>query len=480
MLQNCLPVQAQTLTLEPARQAHLRDWPALLSQDGVLGQLTRSLKSKCKLPRILPITFADRGQVNAWYSPSQHSITVDYTLMDMVYNVFYKDPRYRERAQALALSTTRFFLLHEIGHGLIDELGVAYAGKNEDCADELAVILSSYLAGSDGQKDAQAAAQWFLLMGWGKQQDVTKVHFWDEHSFDLQRYFNILVNLEAAKPGSVPELAGKVKADRQARARQRWPGKLAAWGYHLRNSCQNLSPNIQPAPQSGKGTISLSFEETAEPDLQLIRTEMQKLPFAKHLQAFARLFVLPRDLQVVFINTREPVCRYQREQHRVAISYGWILDVGKFLGTQSTDGAQIMQILGSVMTLELSIRLQQMLIEELQIPITGEPEDAAVELLTLAWGDNPGVIPLLMDAANYFRWRAEANPFMLTYDFSSEDDLHHQRFLDLYMALYAFRPKDYEWVKGWVPEARLRRVTLEQPRKLKNWEQLIVPYVRRS
>jgi len=64
------------------------------------------------------------------------------------------------------------------------------------------------------------------------------------------------------------------------------------------------------------------------------------------------------------------------------------------------------------------------------------------------FADNPQVVPLLREAAEYYRWKARANPHMLTYDYSSEDDPHHQRFLDLYMALYVARPQQLSGSKA--------------------------------
>ena len=470
---------AQTLRIEAVQKAHFRDWSSLFRSDAVLSSHLKTVFSKVALPRPVSVTFADTGKVNAWYSPSQHSVTVDYAMADFVMAAFQKDSRFREKAEQLTQRTLRFFLLHELGHAIIAELNVPYAGKNEDCADELAVIMASQFLGEQGLLDAQAAAQWFVLVGWSKQADVTKVAFWDEHSFDLQRYYNILIDLEASHPGLLPDLSKKVAAERLNRARLRWPGKIQAWGFHLRKACPNLSQSSPlPGPQPGTGTIALRFEETSELDLAMIRQEAQKWPIQRHLQSFEKLFILPRNLEVVFVNARTPLFRYQHDLHRLAISYGWILETGKFLGGHVRDGSLLMSTLGSVLTLELSVRLQQMLIEELHIPVTGEPEDASVELLTLAFVDNPGLHKLLLEAATFYRWRAQDNPFMLTYDFSSEDDLHHQRFLDLYMSLYCRNPREYAAVENWVPADRLRRAQQELPVKLKNWERLILPYVR--
>ncbi len=489
MLKRCLvllislatAVSAQLPQVLPTNRPHLRDWPDLIGRDPVLARGLEAMRQKVRWPRPLPVRFADTGKVNAWYQPGDHSVTVDYSLLDFLYKTFDSDARYRPQAETLALRAGRFILLHELGHALMDELNLPYTGKNEDCADQLAVLLADALEGPEGRLDAQAGAQWFLLMGWNKQQDVSKVHFWDEHSFDLQRYFNVLIYLECAHPGSLPNTFQSISPERLERARRRWPRKLAAWSHHLQGRATLWAAPAQPPPPPAAVAprrITMAFEDTAESDLQMIRSEMMRHPFAPHLNSFAQIFKLPRDLAVDFVDGRKPVFRYLPEQHRVVVSYGWVLDVGTFLGSQTQDGQTIMSMLGAIMVLELSERTQQMLLEELQVPITGEPEDAAVELLTLAFADNAQVVPLLRDAAEYYRWKARANPHMLTYDYSSEDDLHHQRFLDLYMALYVARPQQFAWVKSWIPESRLRRAQAEWPRKNQNWERLILPYAR--
>lgn len=129
MLKRCLLLvmllaaggSAQLPQVLPANRPHVRDWPALVGRDPVLARGLEAMRQKVRWPRPLPVRFADTGKVNAWYQPGDHSVTLDYSLLDFLYKTFDNDGRYRPQAETLALRAGRFILLHELGHALIIE-----------------------------------------------------------------------------------------------------------------------------------------------------------------------------------------------------------------------------------------------------------------------------------------------------------------------------------------------------------------------
>lgn len=480
LLACALPVAAEkfTLSFQPAQNPALKVWETRYRGDALLAKGLEQLNAQVTVPRPLPVIFAQTGVVNAWYSPSQHRLTFSYELAAELEKIFAAHPQHAPQAAQLAQQASRFILYHEQGHALIDELDLPQTGKNEDAADELAVLLATRLPG--GQEGARAAALWFQLSG-AKYDDASKVAplFWDEHSLDLQRYYIILANLEAALPGSVPGIAKLMPADRLARARQRWPGKVASWGMHFGTSWPGLAKGAYPSVPAGGGRIQVIWEPAVSPEGQAVRGQLEGKP---ELQAIATIisdiYRLPRDLRLSFVDDPNIGCRYQSELGRVALSYQYVLSLIKDLARFYQDPKEMARHCFSTLTVELLIRLQQMALHEMRVPITGDEEDAAVEA-TLNFMDNyPSTRKTLFEASEYWRLKSTGDNAMRTYAYWDEDDLHYQRLMDIYMHLQQGDPKTYAWVTRLIDKRRLFRYSSEWRQKTRSWQRILTPYVR--
>lgn len=90
---------------------------------------------------------------------------------------------------------------HEIGHGLIDVLQLSVLGREEDAADSLSAVLIHNLW------EEEAAAQMvydtasaFLVYDSEAQMGGAEPAYWDEHSLDMQRYYNLVCLYYGADP----------------------------------------------------------------------------------------------------------------------------------------------------------------------------------------------------------------------------------------------------------------------------------------
>lgn len=117
------------------------------------------------VPRDLQIAFMDCGEPSASYDPAQTAI--------LTVSVW---------------QTTLFVFYHELGHALIDMLDLPVTGREEDAVDQLATIVLLE-AGPEGRDAALRGAEWFQSQS---RRTGSRAPFWDEHSLDQQRYFNIL------------------------------------------------------------------------------------------------------------------------------------------------------------------------------------------------------------------------------------------------------------------------------------------------
>lgn len=187
------------------------------------------------VPRDLRIAFVDCGAPNAAYDPAQSAIIMCYELVGQLVRDYR---RYSPTDSALAVSvwqTSLFVFYHELGHALVDLLDLPVTGREEDAADQLATLVLLEV-GDDGRDATLRGAEWFHL---NSRRSGQRTPFWDEHSLDQQRYFNILCWVYGSAPDVHEALLGRewglprdraercpAEYDRMSRA---WAGMLAPY-----------------------------------------------------------------------------------------------------------------------------------------------------------------------------------------------------------------------------------------------------------
>jgi hypothetical protein len=100
--------------------------------------------------------------------------------------------RQQKEAEAFAANNVLFFLYHEVGHLLIDQLSLPVLGKEEDAADNMATYLLLKQDTPRGNRILADAARGWLLSGNVYDTDFEKSDFYDSHSFDHQRAYQIV------------------------------------------------------------------------------------------------------------------------------------------------------------------------------------------------------------------------------------------------------------------------------------------------
>jgi hypothetical protein len=109
-------------------------------------------------------TWADCGQINAYYFPGKQEVVMCNEL------------------RKLEPGVIRYIFAHELSHGVIMQLRIPYTGSHEATADELAALML-VVTGRDA--DVLAAARWWLTMG----RDENP---YDDHPGDVRRAHNLL------------------------------------------------------------------------------------------------------------------------------------------------------------------------------------------------------------------------------------------------------------------------------------------------
>ena len=114
----------------------------------------------------------------------------------------------REEADLFVLGNTVFILYHELGHALIDQLGLPVLGREEDAADNLASIMM-IPEQADPMMDELiigAADGWYLGNLWQQEAGNAEPTWWGEHALDMQRFYSVVCLMYGSDPAASPTL----------------------------------------------------------------------------------------------------------------------------------------------------------------------------------------------------------------------------------------------------------------------------------
>lgn len=190
------------------------------------------LNQQFALPRRLPVRWLECGEDNAFYDADNGVIELCYEMVAASAEQFESDGDDAEDAFWYALNTAVFFFHHEVGHALIDLYDLPITGREEDAVDELAAL--TLIDGwEDGAYAVLSAADSFFISGMEEEaeSDPEDLPFWDEHAFDLQRFYSIACLVYGSDPeemadliddGSVPEERAEICVEEFAQKRESW------------------------------------------------------------------------------------------------------------------------------------------------------------------------------------------------------------------------------------------------------------------
>ena len=178
-----------------------------LRQEKVLESAAKDLNKNLALPYDITLVTRDCNQVNAFYNPEDHSVTLCYELLDNFYTLFKNSGRGDSEATQDMFDAAQFVFLHELGHALIDAYKLPVTGKEEDSADGLSTYICLEELKENGARSTIAAAELFALQA--KSNNTDDLPFYDEHSLDQQRFYNLLCSLYGKDPDKYDILVTK-------------------------------------------------------------------------------------------------------------------------------------------------------------------------------------------------------------------------------------------------------------------------------
>jgi hypothetical protein len=207
----------------------------------------------------------------------------------------------REEADLFVLGNTVFILYHELGHALIDQLGLPVLGHEEDAADNLASIMM-IPEQADPMMDEliiAAADGWYLGNIWQREAGNTEPAWWGEHALDMQRFYSVVCLMYGSDPAGFSDLAASVSlpADRRTTCPADYAQARAGW-------TRLLAPHMNPVESRSAGNSRISLEfEAPDPAYGYVSSLLHESGL---INAIARdigsSFKLPSDLTVRFRN----------------------------------------------------------------------------------------------------------------------------------------------------------------------------------
>jgi Putative metallopeptidase len=179
-------------------QLEYKNW---LEGQEFLENLIKDFNATIALPQDIGVVGAECGDANAYWDPNARAMIVCYELFGLMDEMFRDDASSPEELDSEMLGATRFIFYHELGHAMIDIFGIPYTGREEDAVDQFSTIL---LLNGNEVASALAGANFFYKFA--SSTELEQLVFWDEHSLDEQRFYDIVCLVYGSDPETYDNL----------------------------------------------------------------------------------------------------------------------------------------------------------------------------------------------------------------------------------------------------------------------------------
>jgi len=305
-----------------SRDRNLDQIRAAFQQERVFEKIAAELNATLRMPRVIDIHLVDCGTVNAFYDPKNSRIILCYEFIGYLAKMFKPMFKTDQEMGTAVIGATLFAFLHELGHALRHQLDLPVTGKEEDAVDQLATLI--LISGGDqGVEAALSGAYWFLLQGArAGENDARKLPFWDEHSLDQQRFYNIACLIYGSNPAKYEYLTKQniLPVQRAARCQSEYQNISKAWtkllephmtknagtavaGAGWNNGTATPNGNPTPVPQNS----GITCEAVADRAIALIaaayRAEFKQMAAEEAAVISAQLATMLPQIHVTAIQT---------------------------------------------------------------------------------------------------------------------------------------------------------------------------------
>ncbi|BBX10371.1 DUF4344 domain-containing metallopeptidase [Mycolicibacterium aichiense] len=221
------------VTYDDATSPEAQNGKKLLQDNTVLEDLADDINQSLKLPRDIPLHGSQCDQANAFWSPSQKTITICYEDADLGEKIFTKAGDKDPVASAIGSEDATFY--HETGHMAITLYDLPITGKEEDAADQLAAYIL-LTPGDNGKADAESLkaitnfARAFQASA-AARTELGAADMADVHSLDQQRVYNLQCWIYGSNPDANTDMItdGGLPQERAQGCADEWKQLSHAW-----------------------------------------------------------------------------------------------------------------------------------------------------------------------------------------------------------------------------------------------------------
>jgi Putative metallopeptidase len=185
--------------------------------------------------------------------------------VDQVVQDFDKEPRLKDltpqqRKDLIEFVTGNllFALLHEMGHMHIQEMGLPVLGREEDASDSYAITALLKVATDASHGVLVAATKGWFLDSERNDKEHTTTPFYDEHSIDKVRAYQIVCLMVGSDPEKFSDLADEVKMPEDRQETCAGDYSNAAWSWEM-----VLKPHLR-APDQPKQKVTVTYGPPGE------------------------------------------------------------------------------------------------------------------------------------------------------------------------------------------------------------------------
>lgn len=181
-----------------------KQYAQLLTQRGFFENISKNLNASVALPYDIGLVAVQCDTPNAFWSPDNKAIVVCYEMLEFLVTVFRHQISDETQLTNAVFGALEFIFYHELGHALIDVYEIPATGREEDAVDQFSTL---FLLDTDvGIDAALSGASFFYELGANRTGSAKDLAYWDEHSLDQQRFYNIVCLVYGSNPNRYQNL----------------------------------------------------------------------------------------------------------------------------------------------------------------------------------------------------------------------------------------------------------------------------------
>ncbi len=154
------------------------------------------LNKTIDMPADVGFSFEDCSDSNVYYDEDINRVVICRQWFDKMERVLSRDLSDKVIVRETVLSVVSAVFLHETAHALIDVLDIPVTGREEDAADQFSTLV--LLNQKDGPRRALQVAYTYRILS--RDNSRYPPVYWDEHSLDIQRYYDTLCMIYGRDP----------------------------------------------------------------------------------------------------------------------------------------------------------------------------------------------------------------------------------------------------------------------------------------